>query len=723
MASTFIVGTDDADLLNGAAGNDTIRGLGGDDTINGSEGNDDLDGGEGNDLLIGGAGADSIQGGFQSDTIEGGAGDDVLRGGKGLDSIDGGAGDDTIYSGLGEDTLIGGLGADVFVVRGADSNFPNALLAPTITDFNAADGDTIAIQGATSEDIAEILASQETVEGGVQLTFGDTVIVVEGVSSLDVTQVLTEDEAISDPADEGLSLDLTTGDDALEGSARNDTFSGGLGTLNANDIVEGGAGDDVLNVRLSGAGGAATIIGVERFNIETIAAASSLALTNVSGLETVGASGDEDLALTAADSDLTGLNLAGFGGDFSVAYEAGAFDGDEDAVTVTLGGADDMGITIADVDSDEIETLNIVAGGAGASSAALTLTNVTVGEYVITGAQALELTAAALNGATVDASGATGTVTLVTAETTVDGSDFDGVDQLNLTGATAAVTVNAGVVVELQAATAAVASIVQNDADVAGSLDDELTVNLNGDAAAVTFGSTSLTIDDIETINLVSTTQQDDPSATTNTVTALNADSLETLNISGDTNLVIDFVDQVDILNASELTGNLDADLSTNTQAVQLTSGAGDDVLVGSDFNDAITGGAGDDEITGGAGVDVATGGDGEDNFIFSTADIDTTLGAVTDEITDFVSGTDTIELTVMGAGDGTTYVEATEAADSLADLLTAAGTALDGTVTIYVGQVGSDSYVVTDADGTGYTDVIKLTGVALDGVEAADFV
>jgi len=67
--------------------------------------------------------------------------------------------------------------------------------------------------------------------------------------------------------------------------------------------------------------------------------------------------------------------------------------------------------------------------------------------------------------------------------------------------------------------------------------------------------------------------------------------------------------------------------------------------------------------------------------------------------------------------------VEATAAATTLSALLTAADTALNGTVDYYVGQVGSDSYLVTDADGAGYTNVIKLTGVALDGIAMADII
>jgi Ca2+-binding RTX toxin-like protein len=131
-----------------------------------------------------------VNGGNQGDTILGGDGGDVLRGGKGLDSIVGGAGDDTIYSGLGQDTLTGGGGADIFVLRGFDPNFQNALLAPTVTDFQAG-LDKIAMQGVSDAEIATALAGQTQVSGGVQFTIAGATVTVQGVSSLAASDIGT----------------------------------------------------------------------------------------------------------------------------------------------------------------------------------------------------------------------------------------------------------------------------------------------------------------------------------------------------------------------------------------------------------------------------------------------------------------------------------------------------------------------------------------------------
>lgn len=164
-----------------------------------------------------------------------------------------------------------------------------------------------------------------------------------------------------------------------------------------------------------------------------------------------------------------------------------------------------------------------------------------------------------------------------------------------------------------------------------------------------------------------------------------------------------------------------DAAATTNS-AVQQTLTSIENVI-GTAGNDYIVGSANDNVITGGAGADTMTGGAGADTFVFATADIDTTAGAVTDKITDFKSS-EGDKLKLGAAGDATNYSEAGAAVADLATLLTAADTALDGTVTYYLGQVtGGASYLVIDTDGTGYTDVIELTGVTLATFAATDII
>ena len=116
-----ILGTLDADVINGTRradvivtldGDDTVRGLGGRDTVCGGTGNDDLRGGNGRDALFGGTGNDDLRGGNGRDALFGGTGNDDLRGGNGRDALFGGTGNDDLRGGNGRDALFGGTGND-----------------------------------------------------------------------------------------------------------------------------------------------------------------------------------------------------------------------------------------------------------------------------------------------------------------------------------------------------------------------------------------------------------------------------------------------------------------------------------------------------------------------------------------------------------------------------------------------------------------------------------
>ncbi|MDN4999505.1 VCBS domain-containing protein [Bradyrhizobium sp. GCM10027634] len=74
----------------------------------------------------------------------------------------------------------------------------------------------------------------------------------------------------------------------------------------------------------------------------------------------------------------------------------------------------------------------------------------------------------------------------------------------------------------------------------------------------------------------------------------------------------------------------------------------GDDVLYGGSGQDTIDGSNGNDTIIGGFGADKLTGGNGDDTFVYLSV-ADSRAGRF-DTITDFVSGTDKIDLTAFGA-------------------------------------------------------------------------
>ena len=83
-------------------------------------------------------------------------------------------------------------------------------------------------------------------------------------------------------------------------------------------------------------------------------------------------------------------------------------------------------------------------------------------------------------------------------------------------------------------------------------------------------------------------------------------------------------------------TGNING--KGNVGANTIIGNSGNNVLTGLGGADTLIGGGGNDKLLGNAGDDVLTGGSGTDTFVFNT-------GGGVDSITDFVGGTDKIQL------------------------------------------------------------------------------
>jgi Ca2+-binding RTX toxin-like protein len=123
----------------GNSSDNVIVGSTADNYLYGGDGNDQINGLAGKDYLYGQAGNDVLNGGDDDDWLVGDLGDDILNGGAGNDRVLGGAGNDTLAGEQGRNRLTGGADADQFVLNALDKNFD------IITDFNAAQGDRIAV--------------------------------------------------------------------------------------------------------------------------------------------------------------------------------------------------------------------------------------------------------------------------------------------------------------------------------------------------------------------------------------------------------------------------------------------------------------------------------------------------------------------------------------------------------------------------------------------------
>ncbi len=116
-----LIGSSDADWIDGFAGNDTLNAASGDDFLLGRDGDDHLEGGDDDDVLSGGNGNDRLFGGNHDDVMTGGAGNDEINGDAGSDVVMGGSGDDTLNGGDDNDAILGDRGNDTYIASvGAD---------------------------------------------------------------------------------------------------------------------------------------------------------------------------------------------------------------------------------------------------------------------------------------------------------------------------------------------------------------------------------------------------------------------------------------------------------------------------------------------------------------------------------------------------------------------------------------------------------------------------
>ncbi|MDQ7251526.1 calcium-binding protein [Dongia sedimenti] len=173
--------------ITGSAYNDYLEGdsaIGG-NVIHGGAGNDSIHGNGGYDTLYGDDGNDSITAfgvwNTSGSTIYGGAGNDRMTGGEGSDHIYGGSGNDTLNGREGVNTLQGDAGSDTFEFQKNLDTAGPAQNFNTIVDFNKNE-DVLSLydvfQG--SGDNTDVFVGADA-NGDVQLTFGETTVVLEGV--------------------------------------------------------------------------------------------------------------------------------------------------------------------------------------------------------------------------------------------------------------------------------------------------------------------------------------------------------------------------------------------------------------------------------------------------------------------------------------------------------------------------------------------------------------
>lgn len=565
--------------------------------------------------------------------------------------------------------------------------------------------------------------------------------------------------------DEGGSATLNAGDQ-ITGGAGTDTLKlfNATGALNAANFA------------------LATITGVENVEATFSATAQTLNVSGNAEVKQVTVANGFDGNVTLTKAQTAGISGA-VASTAAVTFSFTDVTGGADTANLVVNAADLTTTgTVKGVTMAGVETLNIAATGTNDLGDLLA---VAMTKMVVTGAGSLKTTLTGTATKTIDGSAATGNLTINNAaaaaavQSIKTGSGNDtyttkaadltgddviemgtGTDSLRFTDAatfndatTKATLAKVTGVEQLGIVTTATTLTVDGDFVsqtsyyVAGATANAALTNIANNAD-ITFGKTDIVANatGINTIGMklgantlnVNLDGAKDGASVVGGVVLTSGDGLAvtgsaTINVKstgtdGQPNNVLDLTaadnQSVVITGSQNLTLTTKAAIATTGFSIDGSAFTGKLTVTGTAASDIVKGGSGNDIISGGAGAaisDTLTGGAGADKFIVIAG----VTAATADVITDFVTKTDTISFgaAVLAAN----YTEGTAAVADFAAALAAANVVLTnagGTKQVNVQQVGADSWVFyNDGGASGADQVVKLTGVAFAGIEAADIV
>ncbi|WP_028029931.1 M10 family metallopeptidase C-terminal domain-containing protein [Gemmobacter nectariphilus] len=691
----YIDALGDNDIVYGGIGNDTILGYDGNDSLYGDEGNDSLSGENGTDRLYGGDGDDTLNGGIGTDFLYAGEGTDSLYGGDGIGYFYGGVDNtassyfggtsvdyfhkNSTTSGINDESYYGGDGVDWLYwdnISAGNSRVVN--LATGFITFNGANRDVLSgienvgvysaagiigdananylFASGAYDNVIEGGAGDDTIDGGDgndSLYAGDGVDLVFGGSGHDVLE------------------------DGTSNAPGNDTFYGGDG----NDILrkasdtsasvikvwDGGTGIDTFEDIFGNAAGAARVINLALGRMLFNGADRDI----VTGIENVTVNNGSGVVGDDNANVITGVGVfsntfAGGGGDDTIYGGGGndALNGDAGSDWLYGGDGDDV-LSVAGA-----EGWDSIYGGAGTDSAQFTSAlnlniDLALGVYTA-GKSKIAYAIEAVE--VVFASAKNDTVVGTAGDETIYGGD--GRDRLYSEGGADILMGDAGGDY-LYSGTGSAGAYGGADNDrifiddgltsamIADGGDgvDWLDLSLQGAAVDVNLalgtavGSTfSITLNSIE--SALGSAYADE---------IIGNDLRNKINGGGGDDSIYGGAG-ADVLNGAggddHLEGGIGTDhLSGGIGNDTIYGGGGDDSLYGENARDLLMGDAGADlldgggaadTLIGGMGTDTLIGGDGGDTFLFNSA-AEIGNGANSDQVLDFTSGTDMIDLSAIG--------------------------------------------------------------------------
>jgi Ca2+-binding RTX toxin-like protein len=718
-AAVYAMGANVEDMVFIGGGAFTGTGGGGDNRLfAGSSSGAKLDGGAGNDRLVGGAGNDSLIGGL---------GDDLIQASAGKDTVDGGADFDALYS-LGAfgnyvvsrpnatDTLLTDAQGVAITVRGVEYFFFDGvgMSLAQVQNNSAGIGNNV-ITGTTGNDVLDGGVGVDTLVGGQ----GDDVYIVdnaadvitenagEGYDQVKVTLASgtyvmaaeVEDAAVTSSGAVNVTGNVLSnyiiGNAAankLLGGDGDDTLDGGAGS----DALTGGLGDDVYLIGETG-DVAAELAGQGYDRVAVKAAAYTLG-ANIEDMTYTGSG-----AFTGTGNVLDNVIAGGDGG--------AKLDGGGGSDTLEGGAGNDS--LVGGSGDDELRGsagTDILDGGAGYDGARMAGM---IGDYVIMRPNATDMVLT-------DRAGNVTTLRnveyLYFADTDLPTSQLadnvatTGNDALRGTGGNDTInglagndSMTGGLGDDLYIVSTAGDVIVEHDAEgldhanvaftAAGTyvLADNLENATVTAAAGVAVNLTGNALDNALTGNAAANTLVGNAGNDTLNGGA-GGDSM--VGGEGDDYYVVDAAGDKVVETAGNGTDRVDTSLASYTLAANVENlrytgasaftGTGNELantIQSGAGNDVLSGGAGDDVLNGGAGSDKLAGGAGADIFVLNSL-----VGS--DTITDFVSGTDHLNLglAALAIGNGDMVL------DGAVTRAAAGGFAADAELVLFTQRMASAS-------------------------------
>jgi len=702
-------GGDGQDDLNGGAGNDVVAGGNDDDVVRGGDGDDSLDGGAGNDFLSDSAGTNSFAGGGGNDLIETSSTD-------GAQTINGGDGDDTIrhYYRLNASTITTGLGSDTIEIAFADQG----TAAISITDFTAGTGGDIFRLSGDEGALLDLLIGwdgssnpfgsgflrliqsgahtllQWDQNGATGGAVWETLAVFQNSTAASFTDANFAPNFNPDGSPPvGATITGTNGSETLTGTIGGDTINalGGNDTVNGlagADLIDGGDGADQLN----GQGDGDTVSGGNGDDIISGGDGNDFLFGQADNDILSGDAGNDQLGGGAGDDALAG----GLGNDSLDGGDGNDNLSDNFGVNSFSGG---LGNDLINADStDGLQTIN----GGGDNDVIrhfyrFFASTITTGS----GSDVIEIPYADQ-----------GTAVITVTDFTTGG----GGDRFRLLGDEGALL---GLLSGWDGSSNPFGEFLrlqQSGSDVLLQWDQDGATGGENWETLVLFQNT--TTGDFTDANFEPGYDPDGDAPPGETITGTTGDDFLVGGPGGDTINALAGADYVfglggnDIINGGDGLDNLDG-------------GDGDDIVDGGNGDDNLTGGDGNDQLSGGAGNDIIFGDTGNDTLLGGAND-DFGAGADLfdyqsasqgpDEIFDFESGTDKIQISAAGFGGG----------------LVAGGsvTLVSGTTPTASGTGGQflfdtdDGTLYWDADGTGGGAAVLVATLSnLPPLGATDFV